>query len=96
MLDKFCRPTTILAANTHLLSVAEIASVTYRARKCVGMRFVNPVDEMKRLEIVRTPETDDETLAAVMEVAERMCLEVAVIDEAHPFADARSGITTSY
>jgi 3-hydroxybutyryl-CoA dehydrogenase len=88
MLDKFCRPATILAANTHLLSVTEIASVTYRARKCVGMRFVSPVDKMKLLEIVCTPETDDETLAAVVKVGERVCLEVAVIDEADSSARA--------
>jgi 3-hydroxybutyryl-CoA dehydrogenase len=82
MLDKFCRPATILALNTSSLSVAEIASVTYRARKCVGMRFVNPVHQMKLLEIVRTLETDDDTLAAVVEVGKRMSKEVLVIKEA--------------
>jgi 3-hydroxybutyryl-CoA dehydrogenase len=81
MLDKFCRPATILALNTSSLSVAEIASVTYRARKCVGMRFVNPVHQMKLLEIVRTLETDDDTLAAVVEVGRRMGKEVLVIKE---------------
>jgi 3-hydroxybutyryl-CoA dehydrogenase len=83
MLDKFCRPTTILALNTSSLSVTEIASVTYRARKCVGMRFFNPVHQMKLLEIVRTLETDDDTLAAVVEVGKRMGKEVAVIKETH-------------
>ena len=82
MLDKFCRPATILALNTSSLSVTEIASVTYRARKCVGMRFVNPVHQMKLLEIVRTLETDDDTLAAVVEVGKRMGKEVLVIKEA--------------
>jgi 3-hydroxybutyryl-CoA dehydrogenase len=82
MLDKFCRPATILALNTSSLGVAEIASVTYRARKCVGMRFVNPVHQMKLLEIVRTLETDGDTLAAVVEVGKRMGKEVLVIKEA--------------
>jgi 3-hydroxybutyryl-CoA dehydrogenase len=81
MLDKFCRPATILAANTSRLSITEIASATYRARKCVGMRFLNPVHQMKRLEIVRAFETDDDTLAAVVEVGTRMCKEVVVIKE---------------
>lgn len=81
MLDKFCRPTTILASNTSSFSVSEIASVTYRAKKCVGMRFSNPVYQMKLLEIVRALETDDDTLAAVVEVAKRMSKEVAVIKE---------------
>jgi 3-hydroxybutyryl-CoA dehydrogenase len=87
MLDKFCRPATILALNTSSLSVSEIASVTYRAKKCVGMRFLNPVHQMKRLEIVRALETADDTLAAVVEVGKRMGKEVVVIKEsASPFA----------
>jgi len=81
MLDKFCRPGTILASNTSALSVTEIASATYRAKKCAGMRFLNPVHQMKVLEIVRALETDDETLAAVVEVGKRMGKEVVVIKE---------------
>jgi 3-hydroxybutyryl-CoA dehydrogenase len=82
MLDKFCRPATILAANTCSLSVTEIASATYRAKQCVGMRFFNPVHTMKVLEIVRALETDDATLAAVVEVGKRMGKDVVVIKEA--------------
>ena len=81
MLDKFCRPATILAANTPSLSVMEIASATYRAKQCVGMRFFNPVHTMKVLEIVRALETDDDTLAAVVEVGKRMGKEVVIIKE---------------
>jgi 3-hydroxybutyryl-CoA dehydrogenase len=82
MLDKFCRPGTILASNASSLSITEIASVTYRAQKCVGMRFFNPTQGRSRIEIVRALETDDDTLAAVVEVARRMSKEVAVIKEA--------------
>lgn len=89
MLDKICRPTTILASNTSSLSVTEIASVTYRARKCVGMHFFNPVHKMKLLEIVRALETDDDTLAAVVEVGKRMRKEVVVIKEAPGFITSR-------
>jgi len=89
MLDKICRPTTILASNTSSLSVTEIASVTYRAKKCVGMHFFNPVHKMKLLEIVRALETDAETLAAVVEVGKRMRKEVVVIKEAPGFITSR-------
>jgi 3-hydroxybutyryl-CoA dehydrogenase len=78
LLDKVCRPATILASNTSL-SVTEIASVTYRAKKCVGMRFSNPVHKMKLLEVVRAFETDDDTLATAVEVGKRMGNEVVVI-----------------
>ncbi|MGA2966239.1 MAG: 3-hydroxyacyl-CoA dehydrogenase NAD-binding domain-containing protein [Terriglobales bacterium] len=89
LLDKICRPATILASNTSSLSVTEIASVTYRAKQCVGMHFFNPVHKMKLLEIVRALETDDETLAAVVEVGKRMRKEVVVIKEAPGFITSR-------
>jgi 3-hydroxybutyryl-CoA dehydrogenase len=89
LLDKVCRPTTILASNTSSLSVTEIASVTYRAPKCVGMHFFNPVHKMKLLEIVRALETDDETLAAAVEVGKRMGKEVVVIKESPGFITSR-------
>jgi len=89
LLDKICRPTTILASNTSSLSVTEIASVTYRAKKCVGMHFFNPVHKMKLLEIVRALETDDETLATAVEVGKRMGKEVVVIKESPGFITSR-------
>lgn len=79
LLDKICRPGTILASNTSAFSVSEIAGVTYRARNCLGMRFATPSGAERRLEIVRGAETDDETLAAAVEVGWRMGREVTII-----------------
>jgi len=89
LLDKICRPGTILASNTSSLSITEIASVTYRATKCVGMHFFNPVHKMKLLEIVRALETDDETLSAAAEVGRRMGKDVVVIRESPGFITSR-------
>jgi 3-hydroxybutyryl-CoA dehydrogenase len=89
LLDKVCRPTTILASNTSSLSITEIASVTYRAKKCLGMHFFNPVHKMKLLEVVRALETDDDTLASAVEVGKRMGKEVVVIKEAPGFITSR-------
>jgi len=89
LLDKICRPTTILASNTSSLSVTEIASVTYRARKCIGMHFFNPVHKMKLLEVVRALETDEDTLATAVEVGKRMGKEVVVIRESPGFITSR-------
>jgi 3-hydroxybutyryl-CoA dehydrogenase len=89
LLDKICRPTTMLASNTSSLSVTEIASVTYRAKKCVGMHFFNPVHKMKLLEIVRALETDHDTLATAVEVGRRMGKEVVVIKESPGFVTSR-------
>ena len=89
LLDKICRPTTILASNTSSLSVTEIASVTYRAKRCIGMHFFNPVHKMKLLEVVRALETDEDTLATAVEVGRRMGKEVVVIKESPGFITSR-------
>jgi 3-hydroxybutyryl-CoA dehydrogenase len=89
LLDKLCRPSTILASNTSSLSVTEIASVTYRARRCVGMHFFNPVHKMKLLEIVRALETDDDSIATAVEVGKRMGKETVVIKESPGFITSR-------
>jgi 3-hydroxybutyryl-CoA dehydrogenase len=89
LLDKVSKPNTILASNTSSLSVTEIASVTYRAKKILGMHFFNPVHKMKLLEIVRALETDDETLTACVEVGKRMGKEVVVVKESPGFITSR-------
>jgi 3-hydroxybutyryl-CoA dehydrogenase len=89
LLDKVCKPHTILASNTSSLSITEIASVTYRAPKCLGMHFFNPVHKMKLLEVVRGLETDQSTIAAAAEVGKRMGKEVVVIKEAPGFITSR-------
>jgi 3-hydroxybutyryl-CoA dehydrogenase len=89
LLDKICRPETILASNTSSLSITEIASVTYRAKKCLGMHFFNPVHKMKLLEIVKALETDEQTVTAAAEVGRRMGKEVVVIKESPGFITSR-------
>jgi 3-hydroxybutyryl-CoA dehydrogenase len=89
LLDKICKPHTVLASNTSSLSVTEIASVTYRVRKILGMHFFNPVHKMKLLEIVRALETDDETLASCVAVGQRMGKDVVVVREAPGFITSR-------
>jgi 3-hydroxybutyryl-CoA dehydrogenase len=61
-LDTICPPHTIISSNTSCLCVTEMASVTQRGNKVLGLHFFNPVPVMKLLEIVRTILTDDETL----------------------------------
>jgi 3-hydroxybutyryl-CoA dehydrogenase len=81
LLDKISKPHTILACTSKTFSIAEIASITYRAGKILGMRFSNPVEEMEHLEIVRAAETDDETIAACSDVGRSMSKKVVVVEE---------------
>ncbi len=89
LLDKVCRPETILASNTSSLSVTEIVSVTYHPRRCVGMHFFNPVHKMKLLEVIRALDSSDDAIAAAVEVGKRMGKEVVVIRESPGFITSR-------
>ncbi len=89
ILDKFAKPGAIFASNTSSLSITEVAAVTCRPEKCVGMHFFNPVPKMKLLEIVRALETSDDTLAACREVGRRMGKEVVVVRESPGFITSR-------
>jgi 3-hydroxybutyryl-CoA dehydrogenase len=80
LLDKVARPATILAANTSSFSVTELASVTYRKEKMVGMRFSIPVGGV--LEIIRGQKTSDETVTVCAAAGRRMGRNVVVIEEA--------------
>jgi 3-hydroxybutyryl-CoA dehydrogenase len=90
MLDKICRPNTILVSTTTSLSVSEIASVTYRPKKCVGMRFENSAQAMKTIETVRTDQTDEDTLVVATEIARRMGKNVVTIKEPSEFPSSHS------
>ncbi len=71
-LDIFTRPEAILASNTSSISITQIASVTSRGAKVIGMHFMNPVPVMKLVEIIRGYATSDETTATVMQLSEKL------------------------
>lgn len=69
-LDKICPEEAILATNTSCLSIIDIARVTSKPEKVLGMHFFNPATIMKLLELVRTVSTSDETIEAARKVGE--------------------------
>ncbi len=66
-LDGVLPPQAILASNTSSLCVTEMASVTKRGDKVLGIHFFNPVPVMPLIEFVRTILTSDETMAIAHE-----------------------------
>ena len=69
-LDEICPNACILASNTSSISITELAAVTKRADKVVGMHFMNPVPVMKLVEIIRGLATSDETFETVKKMAQ--------------------------
>jgi 3-hydroxybutyryl-CoA dehydrogenase len=64
-LDAILPPHAILGSNTSSLCITELASVTKRGDKVLGIHFFNPVPIMPLLEFVRTILTSDETMDTV-------------------------------
>jgi len=64
--DEIAPAKTIFASNTSSLPIAEIASATTRLDRFGGLHFFNPVPVMKLLEVIRIPETSDETFNAML------------------------------
>jgi len=71
-LDGFCPPETILASNTSSLPITEVAAVTGRPEKVIGMHFMNPVPMMKLVELIRGVATSDETFGIIKELSEKL------------------------
>lgn len=71
-LDGVCPPRTVFASNTSSLSITEMASVTSRADRMLGIHFFNPVPVMKLVEVIRGLQTSDETLALGRRFAESL------------------------
>jgi len=84
-LDVLCPPRTLFASNTSSLSITEMASVTKRAERFVGMHFFNPVPVMKLVELIRGFQTSEETMATARAFAESVGKTVVVCKDSPGF-----------
>ncbi|REE81739.1 3-hydroxybutyryl-CoA dehydrogenase [Lutibacter oceani] len=71
-LDDAAPDKAILASNTSSISITEIAAVTKRPDKIIGMHFMNPVPIMKLVEIIRGFNTSDEVTKTIMKLSENL------------------------
>ncbi|MCK5300262.1 MAG: 3-hydroxybutyryl-CoA dehydrogenase [Thermoplasmatales archaeon] len=71
-LDKICNKDTYFASNTSTIPITDLASVTNRPEKFIGMHFMNPVPLMKLVEVIRGLRTSDKTSYLIKEISEKM------------------------
>ena len=85
-LEQLSAKETIFASNTSGLSITEIASVTKRPDKVIGMHFFNPVPVMKLVEVIKGQATSEETFTVVKALAEKLGKTPIAVNEAPGFA----------
>ncbi len=68
-LDDICNSNTLLATNTSSISITQIANITNRPEKVIGMHFMNPVPIMKLVEVIRGKKTSNEVTSTIMQLS---------------------------
>jgi len=84
-LDEIVQEEAILATNTSSLSITEIASVTKRPDKVIGMHFFNPVQMMQLVEVIKGIATSEETKRKILSLTELIGKTPVIVEEAPGF-----------
>ena len=71
-IEQYIAPDAILATNTSSLSVEQIGADLQHPERLVGFHFFNPVAVMPLIEVVNTPQTNEQTLSTAMVVASKL------------------------
>ena len=84
-LDQLCRPDTIFASNTSAQSITEMAMVTKRPGKFIGMHWFNPAQLMRGVEVVVHEKTSKETLDTIVDLCKKLGKEPGVCQDSPGF-----------
>ena len=84
-LGQIASPATVLASNTSSLPIERIAEAVDRPERVAGLHFFNPVHRMPLVEVIRSSNTNDQTLATVIKFARRIGKVVIVVKDVTGF-----------
>ncbi len=71
-LDEGAPASCILATNTSSISITQMAAVTKRPEKVIGMHFMNPVPVMKLVEVINGYATATEVTGRIIELSKTL------------------------
>jgi len=84
-LDQICRPDTIFASNTSAQSITEMAMVTKRPGKFIGMHWFNPAQLMRGIEVITHDKTSKETVDIMVDLCKKLGKEPGVCKDSPGF-----------
>lgn len=84
--DETAPEQAILASNTSSISITQMAAVTKRPEKFIGMHFFNPVPVMGLVEIIKGQATNDDTVKVIEDVSHKVGKKTVLVNEAPGFA----------
>ena len=79
-LDEACGAKTLLASNTSAIPITELAVVTKRPEKVLGLHFFSPVPMMEAVEVIKGASTTDETISIGKEFVQKIGKEPIVVN----------------
>ena len=91
-IDAHAPKNSILGTNTSGLPIHEIASVTQRPDRVIGMHFFNPVPIMGLLELIKHDETSEDTIVEAKLIAEKLGKTSILVRDVPGFATSRLGV----
>jgi 3-hydroxybutyryl-CoA dehydrogenase len=89
VLDRTCRADCILAVNTSAISISRLAALTGRPDRVIGMHFMNPVPQKPVVEMVRGPDTSEDTVRAARSFLDRLGKRAIVVNDMPGFVSSR-------
>jgi 3-hydroxybutyryl-CoA dehydrogenase len=83
-LDKICAPHTLLASNTSAIPISDLAAMTHRADKVLGLHFFSPVPMMQVVEVIKGISTTHKTAEIGQEFVKKIGKEPIMVNRDVP------------
>lgn len=80
----------VMASNTSTLPIGSLATVAQRPERFVGIHFFSPVEKMQLVEIIRGPQTSDDTLARAYDYVRALGKLPIVVNDSRGFYTSRT------